>query len=136
DRLEGKFWVHTGVVEAKPHEGHVELVPVLHDALGHLFRGADEDSLLLELIEVEVVPFARLAPTRVRLILRAQRVLHLLLGAPAVLGNVHLAEERESFEWPSELLQQRAIAGQRLSDERPRMTAARDPSISDIGDAG
>jgi len=64
DRLEGKFWVHTGVVEAKPHEGHFELVPVLHDALGNLFRGTDEDSLLLELIEVEVVPFARLAPTR------------------------------------------------------------------------
>jgi hypothetical protein len=93
DRLQGKFWVHARVVEAEPHEGHVELVAVLQDTLGHLLRRTDEDALLLELVEVEVVPFAWLAPARVRLLLRAQRVLHLLLGAAAVLGDVHLAEE-------------------------------------------
>ena len=62
DRLQGKSRVHARVVETEPHEGHVELVPVLDDALRDLLRRADQDALVLQLVEVEVVALPGLTP--------------------------------------------------------------------------
>ena len=103
------------------------------DLLGHLRRAAEDETVLLQLLERQVVTLARLAPALIAFVAPLVAIADAVLRLLAAVGDAEVAEDVEALEGPVVLLQGALVHRHGFAQERLGVTPAGDPVVGDFG---